>query len=87
MESCIRISLSEYIDPNQSQLFDHLGHNEIWLEPFPQALTCDSRGGHVQGQPARSSPPYGLPAGSSEPKIWSTMTGPAGEIWPAGFMV
>ena len=27
MESCIRISLSEYIDPDQSQRFDHSGRN------------------------------------------------------------
>ena len=42
MESCIRISLSEYIDPDQSQRFDHSGRNEIWREPFPPARTCDS---------------------------------------------
>ena len=42
MESCIRISLSEYIDPDQSQRFDHSGRNEIWREPFPQARTCDT---------------------------------------------
>ena len=41
MESCIRISLSEYIDPDQSQRFDHSGRNEIWREPFPPARTCD----------------------------------------------
>ena len=41
MESCIRISLSEYIDPDQSQLFDHSRRNEIWQEPFPPARTCD----------------------------------------------
>ena len=41
MESCVRISLSEYIDPNQSQQFDHSGRNEIWREPFPLARTCD----------------------------------------------
>ena len=35
MERCIWISLSEYIDPDQSQRFDHSGRNEIWLEPFP----------------------------------------------------
>ena len=35
MESCIRISLSEYKDPDQSQRFDHSGRNEIWREPFP----------------------------------------------------
>ena len=44
MESCIRISLSEYIDPDQSQRFDHSGHNEIWREPFPPARTCDTNG-------------------------------------------
>ena len=36
MESCIQISLSEYIDPDQSQLIDHLGSNEShsqWPEP------------------------------------------------------
>ena len=44
MESCIRISLSEYIDPDQSQRFDHSGRNEIWQEPFPPARTCDSEG-------------------------------------------
>ena len=43
MESCIRISLSEYIDPDQSQRFDHLGCNEIWREPFPLARTCDTQ--------------------------------------------
>ena len=42
MESCIRISLSEYIDPDQSQRFDHSGRNEIWREPFPPARTCDT---------------------------------------------
>ena len=42
MESCIRISLSEYIDPDQSQQFDHSGRNEIWREPFPPARTCDT---------------------------------------------
>ena len=42
MERCIRISLSEYIDPDQSQLFDHTGRNEIWREPFPPARTCDT---------------------------------------------
>ena len=42
MESCIRISLSEYIDPDQPQRFDHSGRNEIWREPFPPARTCDS---------------------------------------------
>ena len=42
IESCIRISLSEYIDPDQSQLFDHLGRNEIWQKPFPLARTCDT---------------------------------------------
>ena len=42
MESFIRISLSEYMDPHQSQRFDHSGRNEIWREPFPQARTCDS---------------------------------------------
>ena len=41
MESCIWISLSEYIDPDQSQWFDHMGLNEICQEPFPLALTCD----------------------------------------------
>ena len=41
MESCIRISLSEYIDPDQSQRFDHSGRNEIWREPFPPARACD----------------------------------------------
>ena len=41
MESCIWISLSEYIDPDRSQLFDHSGRNEIWREPFPPARTCD----------------------------------------------
>ena len=44
MESCIRISLSEYIDPDQSQRFDHSGRNEIWREPFPPARTCDMAG-------------------------------------------
>ena len=47
MESCIRISLSEYIDPDQSQRFDHSGRNEIWREPFPPARTCDTRGPHL----------------------------------------
>ena len=42
MESCIRISLSEYIDPDQSQRFDHSGRNEVWREPFPPARTCDT---------------------------------------------
>ena len=42
MESCIQISLSEYIDPDQLQRFDHSGRNEIWREPFPPARTCDS---------------------------------------------
>ena len=41
MESCIRISLSENIDPDQAQRFDHSGRNEIWREPFPPARTCD----------------------------------------------
>ena len=41
MESCIQISLSEYIDPDQSQRFDHLGRNESWRKPFPPARTCD----------------------------------------------
>ena len=41
MESCTRISLSEYIDPDQSQRFDHSGRNESWREPFPPARTCD----------------------------------------------
>ena len=41
MESCIQISLSEYIVPDQSQRFDHSGRNEIWREPFPPARTCD----------------------------------------------
>ena len=50
MERCIRISLSEYIDPDQSQRFDHSGQtpstsNEIWREPFSPARTCDTRGG------------------------------------------
>ena len=40
MESCVRISLSEYIDPDQSQRFDHSGRNEIWWEPFPPARAC-----------------------------------------------
>ena len=48
MESCIRISLSEYIDPDQSQRFDHSGRNEIWREPFPPARTCD-RGQRIAG--------------------------------------
>ena len=39
MESYIWISLSEYIDPDQSQRFDHSGRNEIWREPFPPART------------------------------------------------
>ena len=43
MESCIRISLSEYIDPDQSQRFDHSGRNEIWREPFPPARTYDTK--------------------------------------------
>ena len=34
----IWISLS---DPDQSQLFDHSGRNEIWREQFPLARTCD----------------------------------------------
>ena len=42
MESCIWISFSKYIDPDQSQQFDHLARNEIWREPFPAAQTCDS---------------------------------------------
>ena len=42
MESCIQISLSEYMDPDQSQQFDHSGRNEIWREPFPPARTCDT---------------------------------------------
>ena len=42
MESCIRISLSEYIDLDQSQRFDHSGRNEIWREPFPPARTRDT---------------------------------------------
>ena len=41
-ESCIRISLSEFIDPDQSQRFDQSGRNEIWWEPFPLARTCDT---------------------------------------------
>ena len=43
MESSIRISLSEYIDPDQSQWLDHSWRNEIWWEPFPLAQTCDIR--------------------------------------------
>ena len=42
MKSCIRISLSEYINPDQSQRFDPSGRNEIWLEPFAPARTCDT---------------------------------------------
>ena len=42
MESCIRISLSEYLDPDQLQRFDHSGRNEIWREPFPPARTRDT---------------------------------------------
>ena len=42
MEICIRISLSEHIDPDQSQQFDHSGRNEIWQEPFPPARTSDT---------------------------------------------
>ena len=49
MESCIWISLSEYIDPDQSQRFDHSGRNEIWREPFPPARTCD-RAAIVKGK-------------------------------------
>ena len=55
MESCIRISLSEYIDPDQSQRFDHSGRNEIWREPFPPARTCDNR------TPGKRSPAHHLP--------------------------
>ena len=42
MENCTRISLSEYIDPDQSQRFDHSGRNELWREPYPPARTCDT---------------------------------------------
>ena len=51
MESCIRISLSEYIDPDQSQRFDHSGRNEIWREPFPPARTCDTGATNVKVGP------------------------------------
>ena len=48
MESCIRISISEYIDLDQSQRFDHSGRNDIWREPFPPARTCDIRPGAMR---------------------------------------
>jgi hypothetical protein len=51
MESCIQISLSEYIDPDQSQRFDHSGRNEIWREPFPPARTCDTGATNVKVGP------------------------------------
>ena len=59
MESCIRISLSEYVHPDQSQRFDHSGRNEIWREPFPPARTCDSDSGFdISESPAcRGAPP------------------------------
>jgi len=60
MESCIRISLSEYIDPDQSQRFDHSGRNEIWREPFPPARTCDRWQG-LHGQYAHVRPEGSLP--------------------------
>ena len=65
MESCIRISLSEYINLDQSQRFDHSGRNEIWREPFPPARTCDRGGGSPEpGQPGGDpAPPRAAPPG------------------------
>ena len=51
MESCIRISLSEHIDPDQSQRFDLSGRNEIRREPFPPARTCDTASRAGPGPP------------------------------------
>ena len=51
MESYIRISLSEYIDPYQLQWFDHSGYNKIWWEPFPPARTCDTGATNVKVGP------------------------------------
>ena len=59
MESCIRISLSEYIDPDQSQRFDHSGRNEIWREPFPPARTCDTGATNVKVGPPPPCDPCG----------------------------
>ena len=67
MESCIRISLSEYIDPDQSQRFDHSGRNEIWREPFPPARTCDTGATNVKVGP----PPHCDPCG---PHGWKKET-------------
>ena len=51
MESYILISLSEYIDPDHSQRFDHSGRNEIWREPFPLARACDTGATNVKVGP------------------------------------
>ena len=74
MESCIRISLSEYIDPDQSQRSDHSGRNEIWREPFPPAQTCDTGATHVKVGPPSLCDPCG-PHGRKKETVACTQEG------------
>ena len=51
MENCFSDLTLEYIDPDQSQRFDHSGRNEIWREIFPPARTYDTGATNVKVGP------------------------------------